>query len=50
MLLGLTIGAWIILIVMISFTGSSILIWAWARKSGQFDESIKYRMLDDDDN
>ena len=41
-------GAWILLIVMFAFTASAGIIWAWSKKNGLYDESIKYRMLDED--
>ena len=49
MLLGLSIGTWMLLTIMVAFTIGGIGFWIAARKSGQFDdvEGIKYRMLDD---
>ncbi|MDQ0412810.1 MULTISPECIES: hypothetical protein [Mesobacillus] len=41
-------GAWILLSVMIAFTASAGIIWAWSKKNGLYDESVKYRMLDED--
>jgi cbb3-type cytochrome oxidase maturation protein len=50
MLFGLSIGTWMLIIIMISFSGSALLIWYAAKSSGQFDdvEGIKYRMLEED--
>lgn len=47
----MNIGAWTLIIVLISFSGSAILIYLLGKKLGQFDdvEGIKYRMLEDDD-
>lgn len=41
-------GAWILLLVMFAFTGSAGIIWLWSKKAGLYDESVKYRMLDDE--
>jgi hypothetical protein len=41
-------GAWILLFVMFAFTGSAGIIWYWSKKNGLYDESIKYRMLDEE--
>ncbi len=41
-------GAWILLLVMIAFSGSAGIIWYWGKKNGLFEESVKYRMLDED--
>jgi hypothetical protein len=41
-------GAWILLMVMFAFTGSAGIIWYWSKKNGLYDESVKYRMLDED--
>ncbi|ERI06965.1 cbb3-type cytochrome oxidase assembly protein [Aneurinibacillus aneurinilyticus] len=50
MLFGLSIGTWMLITIMICFTGSALLIWYAAKSSGQFDdvEGIKYRMLEED--
>ncbi|HSH25715.1 MAG TPA: cbb3-type cytochrome oxidase assembly protein [Massilibacterium sp.] len=44
-------GAWTLIIVLISFSGSAILIYLLGKKTGQFDdvEGVKYRMLQDED-
>lgn len=49
MLLGLSVGTWMLLSVMISFTLGGLFFWYAAKHSGQFEdvESIKYRMLED---
>lgn len=41
-------GAWILLMVMFAFTASAGIIWYWSKKNGLYDESVKYRMLDED--
>ncbi|GAX91076.1 cbb3-type cytochrome oxidase assembly protein CcoS [Effusibacillus lacus] len=46
----MTLQAWLLLAVMFSLTGSSALLYYWAKRAGQFDdvESAKYRMLQDE--
>ncbi|GED13038.1 hypothetical protein AM501_28385 [Aneurinibacillus migulanus] len=50
MLFGMSIGTWMLITIMICFTGSALLIWYAAKSSGQFDdvEGVKYRMLEED--
>ncbi|WP_162142457.1 cbb3-type cytochrome oxidase assembly protein [Aneurinibacillus terranovensis] len=47
--MGLSLGTWMLITVMIAFSGSAILMWFAARNNGQFEdvEGIKYRMLED---
>ncbi|WP_018130473.1 cbb3-type cytochrome oxidase assembly protein CcoS [Effusibacillus pohliae] len=47
----MTLQAWTLLIVLLTLTGSTFLVYVWANKAGQFDdiEEIKYRMLQDDE-
>lgn len=49
--LGLTMNAWILIIVMFSLSGAALFIYLGAKRSGQFDnvEAIKYRMLLDEE-
>ncbi|WP_206662934.1 cbb3-type cytochrome oxidase assembly protein CcoS [Anaerobacillus alkaliphilus] len=46
-LFGLSMNAWILIIVMLSLSGAASFIFIGAKNSGQFDdvEGIKYRML-----
>lgn len=48
---GLSMNAWILLIVMISLSGAASFIFIGAKRSGQFEdvEGIKYRMLVEED-
>jgi cbb3-type cytochrome oxidase maturation protein len=50
MLLGMSIGSWMLITIMICFSGSALLIWYAAKSSGQFDdvEGVKYRMLEEE--
>lgn len=50
MLFGLSIGTWMLITIMICFSGSALLIWYAAKESGQFDdvEGVKYRMLEEE--
>ncbi|WP_047151533.1 cbb3-type cytochrome oxidase assembly protein [Aneurinibacillus tyrosinisolvens] len=50
MLMGFSIGTWMLLIVTVCFSGSSLLVWYAARNSGQFEdvEGVKYRMLEEE--
>ncbi|UYZ21316.1 hypothetical protein [Mesobacillus jeotgali] len=41
-------GAWLLLMVMFAFTASAGIVWAWSKKNGLYDESVKFRMLDED--
>lgn len=41
-------GAWVLLVVMIASTASAGLIWYWSKRNGLYDESVKYRMLDEE--
>lgn len=47
----MTVQAWTLLLVMIALTGSTFLVYWWARNNGQFDniEDVKYRMLQDEE-
>lgn len=47
----MTFSGILLLTIMITFTGSALLVWYWARKDGQFDnvEDVKYRMLEDEE-
>lgn len=45
----MTAEVWIVLTVMVSFSVSAALVWYWGKKNGLYDESIKYRMLEDED-
>lgn len=49
MLLGLSLGTWMLLTIMVSFTVGGVAFWLAARKAGQFDdvEGVKYRMMED---
>ena len=49
MLLGLSLGTWMLLLVMLTFTLGAFFFWYAAKHSGQFEdvESIKHRMLED---
>lgn len=50
-LFGLSLNAWILLIIMVSLSGAAFFIYYGAKKSGQFEdvEGIKYRMLVEED-
>lgn len=47
----MTLSGILLLTIMITFSGSALLVWYWARKDGQFQnvEDVKYRMLNDED-
>jgi cbb3-type cytochrome oxidase maturation protein len=47
----MTTSAIMLLLIMISFSGSALLLFWSAKRSGQFDdiEGIKYRMLTDEE-
>ncbi len=50
-LFGLSMNAWILIIVMVSLSGAATFIFIGAKNSGQFKdvEGIKYRMLVEED-
>lgn len=43
--------AWILLLVMFTLSASSVMIYMWAKRAGQFadTEIAKYRMLEDEE-
>jgi cbb3-type cytochrome oxidase maturation protein len=47
----MTAEAWILLLVILFLSSSSVWMYIWAKKAGQFDdaEAIKYRMLNDEE-
>lgn len=47
----MTAEAWTLVFVMLVLSLSSMLMYLWGKRAGQFDdvEAIKYRMLEDDE-